>query len=624
MKKLSGIFILILILIVAVVPNVAVAAPAQSADSQSIIHFINPTAVAVSGNNLFVADNIENDKTAILCFSVEDSAQDLVYKYTVELDGRTVNLAAKDDGLYALTTDGIIEFEIPQGEQIREKQRFAAATYGSAQPVDFAYGAYNNNKSEYLLTDQSGNEFLKNIGGRNAPKFDRAWELRGSSKQPLGLVAIDNYIYFLYESDNKTVCQRYNGTTQSVDSGVFNDTLNLTTRYTGLFDWNGNVALFSKNSIVFVEVNAQECTLASMLTYENDDGAAIKDVATKDDVLYVLNDKNQLDVFTGSPQNYTLAATIGSDTVDLAVPTGFTSFTLARPNGYPTNIVYKTVGDNSVTDIITDAQEYIILGYDGAQNCNYYYVLVDNSRFGWVKKSDYAASVEQDQRITIIPTEVTPGVGVEYKTKFTSLNAVYIYELPSESFNYKPFEQSADNKTEVTILQRFEEKHETGTQVWYYVMYGGNRYGFVKDSAVGYFYLQQTDAEMTAIGPMKINATLFAAVKVYATPQLSDDALAYSPEGNVIKLYSGEIVNCVQVLTNDAGLEVALIQINYGDGTVAFGYVPMERLIDQNRVTTNLTVGLSLLAVAIAIAVILVTVFLKRRKKGKKSSGARK
>ena len=618
MKKFACICILTLIMIAAVVPGFAFAAPAQG-DSQSIIHFLNPTAVEVSGNFLFVADNIENNKTAILCFSVQNSAQTPLYQYTYIIDNaHSVNLASKQGGLYVLTTNGIIEFEIPDGEEIKVKQTFAPETYDNAQPVDFAYGVYNNNKSEYLLTTEAGNEFMKNNGSRNAPRFGSAWPLNGNSVEPLGLVTIDNFVYFLYESDGKTVCKGYNGTTQSVDKGVFNDTLNLANHYTGLFDWGGDVALFSKNSIVYVEENAQECTIASLLSYENDDGATIKDVSTKGNALYVLNDKNKLDVFAGSPQNFALVATIGSDTVELAVPKAFTSFTLARSNGYPTNIVYKTAGDNSIDDIVTDADEYIILGYDGDDQSNYYYVLIDNSRFGWVKKSDNALSPAQDRRLTIIPTEVTPDYGMEYKTKFTSLNAVYIYDLPGESFTFKTFQQSADNRTDVTVLQRFTEQKEDETQVWYYVEYGNQKYGFVKENAVGHFFISQINPEEAAIGPMKINATLFAAVTVYATPQMTDDALAYSPEGNVLKLYSGQLVNCVRISTNDKGTEVALIQVNYGDGTVALGYVPFDRLIDKNSITTNLAVGLSLLAVAIVIAAILIIVFVKRRQKNKR------
>lgn len=580
----------------AIVPTCAFAATTSS-NSESIIHFLNPTSIAIVGNDLFVADNIEDNHSAILCFDVSSNTP--VYKYTHEVDGSVINLSAKgSDGLFAIVSDKIVEkdtiveFAVNTSGEISQK-----STYEVANAVDVTTGLLGSNQDTvYILSADNLLRIMPN-GSISTITSDKLSNTKGcvtlndSNGKP-------SYICYLSGNDFKIF--------DGANYDNYNlDILNKPTGFNavGLFVWNDNeLGVFTKNSVSYIDRSAN-ASLVTLMEYSDE----IRDAASQNDKLFVLSGKNKVEIYTQTNNAFDLTATIGSETVERTVPTKYTSFTLAHSNGYPTNIVYKTTADTSVTDIITDASEYIILGFDGDADCNYYYVLIDNN-FGWVKKSDNAETVENDAKIEVIDTQVSNN-SIEYKTKLNSLNAVYIYELPRESFDHVVIQQTATTMMEVTVLQKFTETKDDGDKVWYYVSYGDGEYGFVNAESVGHFYLSANLDEIQVVGAKKVNSSLFAAVKVYATSDLDDDNLAYTSEGNQIKLYSGERV----VLVSE-GEGWALIQVEYSDGTTAFGYVTANRLIDVHSITTNAIVGLSLLGAAIVIAVIMLVIFSNRKK----------
>lgn len=597
MKKLLGICISLILIVVAIVPN-CVIATASTNGADNIIHFLNPTAIAIVGNNLFVADNIEDNHSAILCFDVSGATP--IYKYTHEVNGSVNNLSANgNDAFFAILSekvgdkvvDKVVEFEVNTNSEITQK-----SVYEVENAIDVTVGVYTSNANTiYILTTDDLLRITKNGTARiTTSKLNNAKgciALNDSTGKPSNIYHLyNNEVYLLEGAD-----ANYAGSLSILNkpSGF---------EAAGLFVWNnGELGIFTKNSVSYIDRSAN-ASLVALLDYNDE----IRDVASQNNKLFILSGKNKIEIFAQTNGAFDLTATIGSETVERAVPTQYTSFTLARSNGYPTNIVYKTTADSSVSELISDADEYIILGFDGDEDCGYYYVLVGNN-FGWVKKSDNAETVENDGKIQVINTNVSNDT-VDYKTKFNSLNAVYIYELPRENSNYTIFEQSATSMQEVTILQKFTELTQNGEKVWYYVLYGEGELGFVNAESVGRFYLSINSDEIKGIGARKINSTLFSAVKVYATEDLDDNELAYTPEGNEITLYSGQ-----RVFLISEGEGWSFIQIESNDGTTAFGYVKSNRLINVNDITTNAIVGLSLLGVAIVIAIILLTVFVNRK-----------
>ena len=614
MKKIFGICICLVVLVAAlVVPTVAFAAE-STASAGVIIHFLNPTSVAISGNHLFVADNIDKDdnKSVILNFTL--TANKATYVDTVEVDGNVKNLSNKgNSGLYAILDDQVIEYTVSRTGKLVEAKTFTELGELNGF-VDTVYAQSGANKTEYFLAQEG---LYRNDAGGWAEKFNGAQSA----------VAIDNYIYYLRsDADGNASSKRFDGSILAFKQGdVYNNKFGtgngLAADPIGLFAWNDKVGVFWSDKVSFVEVNTQDCTFAQLLSYnseeDSEEAATIKDVVAKDGKLFVLNDKNVVEVYDGEVGNMELVYSVGSDTVQEAVPKAFTSFTLARSTGYPSNLVFKTIDeDTSIPELVTDAEEYLILGFDGDKDSLYYYVLTNDNHFGWVKKTNFKLDENgkfSDDKLSIVDTAVSSDPNVDYTTKFASLNAVYLYSLPRsvDDFRSTTFTQTTANSPEVTVLQRFVEKTADSETVWYFVSFeadGKTHTGFVQENDLGKFY-PTPKANVPSLGDKKVNSTLFEAVKVYADANMksvyeTEDA----PSG--VKLYSGRRVTVIAEYANG----VSLIQINYGDGSKIYGYVASDRLIGIHSITTNAIVGLSLLAAAIALTTTLVIVFVKRKK----------
>ena len=606
MKKLLCISICLLFICVALVPAVVFAAN----DVADIIYFLNPTALTAVGNNLFVADKIEDGKSVILRYDVTGKEPLLQDMY--EVDGVVSNLASKENsGLYAILADKVIEFDT-SFEKINR--------WNIANVIDVAYGAdalAQSGKTEWMLRTNE----LGRIG--NNDTLQQQYQLANG----IGCITIDNVTYYLYKENGVLRCKSYNGQEHKIPDDSLNRADSTASTYylkgyaaKGMFVWDNKVALFTDNDVSYIAIGELSCELAPIFNYDEDD-SKIVDVATQNGNLYILNDKNKIEVYTQNDAGaFEKTFTVGSDELNQNEPTvsQFTSFTLVESKGYPTNIVFKTTGENSVDNIITDAESYIIIGYEGEQNSNFYYVLLGDT-FGWVKKTENAESVAQDERLNIVDTKVS-GDGFDYKAKFVSMNAVYVSSLPRQMFynneNYRmQYEQSAKNKIEVKILQRFTE----GETIWYYVSFeynGATQHGFVRDKDVKVYITTGNNDGIAAIAQRKVNSKLFSTVKVYnnGNPKtMTDENLAYDENEKQIKLSSGTRVTLISI--DDNG--VAFIQIKKSN---VYGYVYANNLIPTNRLTTNATVGLSLLAVALVLGVTLTVVFL-RRKRRKQVSG---
>ena len=624
MKKIFGICICLILLASAlIVPTVAIAAETAS---DVTIHFLDPTAIATIDDKLFVADNIDDDNSAVHCFDV--SGEEARWLYSKSFTEKIVNLSAtvkNVDGsdinnLYVVYQTKIGEYEV---SDVTLSEITTISNY--TNPVDVTYGADLSSHNEYILTDSA--LYRKNSSGtaNSAP-------ITGTKS----CIAIGEYIYYLYTENGIDVCKSYDGndrSTPSLDS-VTSDQAYLNSckpsnsdyflknfHAKGLFVWNGEkVAIFNKSKICYINMGTT-CYLSDVYDYQTQRNQDVVDVVANNDKLFVLNDNYQVDIYQNNNSNLTLIDTVGDDTVSQPVPTTFTSFTLAEPVGYPTNLVYKTIdGETSVDEIIKTASEYIILGYEGDETSSYYYVLVGN-KFGWVQKGENA-SVDAngnivDDRLKVKNTNVTRDPSVQYTTKFTSLNAVYLYELPrsDNSFRGETFQQTASKKPEVIVKQRFIETTAGGPVVWFYVTFevdGQVKSGFVQQQYLGEFSMKVDESKLTVIEDRKINSTLFEAVKLYLYPdkELMTDDNVVTNENGIVKLYSGKRVT---VISEEDGVAFIQIQGNNGSGNI-YGYVDSSRLIGLHSITTNAIVGLSLLAAAIVLASVLIAIYFKRKK----------
>lgn len=599
MKKITLILIS-LALMVAIFAPTLVYASTTAVEDRDTVHFIAPTAITVVGNNLFVADKIEDNKTTLLSFEIDDDLS-VNFKSTCEIDGVVT----------ALSNDGVNTVYAIMGKSVTE----IAVSNGNAALTDVVYDGFENDvvgfvNSKYgeetkvdTLFALTNNLLRRNNSGVFGNATNDNWT------DTKGCIALNEVVFYVYKSaaSNGYLCSGYTS-----EGYILANSLAITEPI-GIFEYDGKVAFFSQHSIYYVNdismgywTNNQAFQGNALETLIGDTGdktiadVAIKENGDDDATVFVLNEGiNKIDIYTNQANGYVVTDTIGSDMVSKAVPTKYTSFTLARPSGYPANIVYKTVDEaTSIESIYTDVdeyKEYVILGYEGDENSHYYYVMIGD-KFGWVKKSD---------KWTVVNTQFGEQTTTT-EAKFTSLNAVTVYELPHENSKTTTVTQTASSMKTVKVLQKFTE----GEQVWYYVEYDEGKTGFVKSDIVGHFKTKPIAETVVVKGERKINSSLFSAVNLYASSELAEGEEVADANDNPVKLYSGDKVTLIR----DEG-KVAYIMLLHSNGNKDFGWVDASRLIGVHQITTNAIVGLSLVGFALALAAILVTVYFKRKKR---------
>lgn len=609
--RLCGILLCLLLIVGCVAPLTAVANEAEASDGQDSVHFINPTAITVLGDRLYVSDIVEDGKTALLCFDISGSMPLLKYTYD-KIDGDTIGLSNdKQNTLFLNMGNKVMELTVTQEGVAQTDKIYSMPVSSQSSIVDVAYGKIANidDKTLYALT-QTG-----------LSRYDEASQtfnvdLVSSLNNTKALLSIDkepNYqLYYLSQSgSDSALCNRMN-LSNGGDTG-FASKLTLTSGFvpTGMLQIQDSVALYDNDSIFVIEETANFANTVALLTLSTlyASKCRICDVESYGERLFVLNSENKIDVFdkTEDVYNKNPTATIGSDQVSKDVPTSYTSFTLARPSGYPANIVYKTSAETSIPEIITDASEYVILGYEGDDNSHYYYVMVGD-KFGWVKKSDGAENATDDGKLNIVNNNLSDAT-FTYEARFTSLKAVYVYDLPLSTLGSEhqtEVSQTASSMKAVKLLQKFNE----GDTTWYLISYDEGKTGFVKESDVGKPHITSSVEPEEIVGRKKINSSLFAAVNLYLTAELKQGEFVTDAQGNQIKLYSGDEVRLVKTEQNSA-----FVMILHKNGDKDFGWIEADRLIELHQITTNAIVGLVTLAVAIALAATLLIVYFKRKKR---------
>ena len=640
MKKFSVTCVILAIALLALVPCAVLASVPSVALADTIagtggnVCLVNPIAIEVIGNYVFVADAVDSTHNVILCFDMSTDAP--VYKYTYESAKLITNLSEVDGKLAVIYQDGIAVFDVSAGTVFQTPD----TTYTIENAVDITYGvhAYGPTLHEvaYILTNEDlFYKYLDDV----APGYLHTYNETKNIVNTMACLYVDDaddsdlngYVYCIWSTGSNDI-KRYS--TQegqwrlNYDSfnsaGVYSPTLRTKGIFTYQMDEKGQIGLYDDTQIVKLEyqsriVNGKEYKYQAqepILDREDAEGI-ILDVSYSENKLYILNSNKQVEIYSSVGGNFVRdAISIGTDVIsfDSALPKNFTGFFLAKSLGYPTNIVYKTIDSaTSIDSIMPDYKDqFIILNFDGAEDLPFYYVLVGD-KYGWIRKSDGVTVPEQDEKIQPINTSIDPSApNVHFETQFISGNTVFIYDLPISSSNHTQLQQSFSSPQNATVMQKFTEITADGTIVWYYISYkdasGNERYGFIQKELVGHLYPISSEEEGDVYwNDMKINASLFSAVTLYAEPTLTEKIGFES----TVKLYSGTYVKVIRY--SDDG-KAAKIQVNY-QGTTLQGWMPTRNLINRIAMTTNATVGLSLLGVAIAIGITFAVVLTKRRKR---------
>lgn len=598
---------MIALLVLAILPGTAFADTASGVN----VRLINPVAVAAVGNCIFVADNVDEGQSVIHGIDVSGDSPQRKYFYTTEKP--VVNLAEVNGDLYVMFADCVDVLSV-SGAQLTVK-----TSYTDINVTDYTY----NTLLGYSTALYAQGRIYYKTGDEDFPADSRA---ENALSLLTATTSDGTYVYFTKNENGATVLKRIR---MYVQAGALRDRydeddklnaygVNYGTAFNlkGMFNYtaNGqsNVALFGGNSVrTLTELSGEFAATTEIVSSETQ----ILDGVFCANRIVLLNSEYKLDVyqFNSETAQFELQFTVGTDTISQTVPDSakLTGFTLAKSLGYPTNIAYRTADDaTSIPNVLIDfADQFVILNYDGAENSDFYYVLIGD-KFAWIEKSKGAVVPENDENLQLIDNKVSGDV--TYNAKFISANAVFVYQLPLSNSNYTTFSQSITDPQSAQILQKFVEQKSDGTTVeWFYVAYGENnsQRGFVPCQNVGKFHVSAAEeGGMPVLGYRKINASLFEAVKLYATSAMTDNETIFNEAGE-IKLYSGTHVVVVR-----QEKDASFIEIRQNDGTTTYGWVESKHLIGMHSITTNAIVGISILSVAVLLSIIFVSVFVKRRR----------
>lgn len=607
------------------------------ADESHDIYFIDPTAVAVVGNYLFVSDNVDdNTKGIVWRFTLNADGVPTAGKQTdIEggringLSGSSVSLSDNENvigSLYVIRKNEAVLYDVTADGTLTAN----AKAYTNVKPTaeetlaDACAILYDNHGSVAYLTDTL---YVRD------PNRTNFYKPSGNITNSQAMFYSKDNLYYIANGtlaslyiptlEKQTVAINNLGNFKPRDGFEFTDTDNKTT-----------LALYNDTQIVFLEQKGSAYEPYGTADTWDDitklhpevTGIRIIDIAATASTLYILDSNNQVYMYNKeSASAKSVIATnggqpvyIGSETVSQPIPKDITSFKLARSTGYPTNIVYRTADETTCIPQVykkyTDT--FIILDYDGSHNCPYYYVLIGD-KFGWIMKSDGVTVPENDKKISIISSNVNDNV--ELKAKLVTLGNVYIYSMPFDGAGSTTtvFTQNAQKMQEVKLLQTFKQVKETETLDWFLISFTCDNVetkGFVKKSDLGYFSVDQHSVIGSEVqrANLKINATLFEAVTVYATKDMMKGSELYNDKGEVVKLYSGDRVFLLG--KSDDG-SVAEICILHNDNTADFGWIEASRLVNINAITANTIAGLSFLGGAILLAILLFVVFRIKKKR---------
>ena len=118
-------------------------------------------------------------------------------------------------------------------------------------------------------------------------------------------------------------------------------------------------------------------------------------------------------------------------------------------------------------------------------------------------------------------------------------------------------------------------------------------------------------------GQRKANSVLFSFVQMYDNNDpatMDEEHLACFTDGTEVPhLKSNQRITLIKTYDNGT----ALVQVIFGNGQTATGYVFADRLISPNALTTNAIFGLVAVGFALLLAM-LITVVVVKKKKAKK------
>jgi len=571
----------------------------------------NPTALATNGNDLFIADNIqESGKSYTIIHKLSPDGLQTFFD-DKSLQGETNDISVFSDGtLYLMQQDKIIRCAF-----LEEGVSFSTITVNGVFDIqltnDAIFYAYTNGNFAY-------------VGARALNDFDKevkAHNFYGATIRFLVEETTENKISVYFETAS-TLYQTKLALNQTKDGiTTFEEGQEVLTDPTkisqtiGVFDFNGQKVFFTNTTLNDVLNNAD----APDLNVWQNDQLLIKDVKIANGSLFVLNDyetesidgatnpyyqKPRLHYATmtideqNKLTNYEFVGSLGASELNYAIPTiSAYSIKVATATGYPSNIIYKPTHDDFTQneiyqnraiqkDKFDETDKFLILAY--SPDKQFCFVCYDD-QFGWIKNSD-----------SLKATSLSTGHSVQ---GITLLNT-NVYQLPIEHDDFL-LDDSLDKLTNVNVLGEYQH--------FYLIVYnqtqGTNKYGFVFAVSIG---ANSPPKQYTPYQRKAANPVVGKQLEIFATQQTDsiDNNYLYDVDGKQILVKGNKEVRLYETL-EDGTCYVGVVV----NDILYKGYVKSYDLLkDYNVGMTNSQI-LATACVAIVAVIIVYIVILRVRSK---------
>lgn len=572
----------------------------------------NPQAIVSQGDNIYVADTIEEDgkQYTIIHILTAEGLQSLFTDKSLE--GDTTDLAISPDGkyLYMMQRDKILFCDLTQ-ETVRVKSTKISNVSSIEASADGVFFTYRADQFNY-------------VGARSVDNFDEeiiphnlyTVSVRFLEKNPANDGQV--IIYFELASSLYTTKFEINDSTKKLETLDPNQLLMEDTTQIqdvkDLFIFGQETLFYTDTTIKNILANPEAPDLHLWDSYE----FLAKDVTVAGDTIFVLCNyttqkhgetpnsyyqKPRLRYATiptngTKPESLTFNGELGASELNYSIPEiELYNIKVATASGYPSNIIYKpTSPDFTQNDILKDkaidkdkftpTDRFIILKQSTDKLFSYVFF---QGKFGWIRnsnciKEDYDVTSNKLHGITLVNTN--------------------IYQLPYEDDDFLD-EESLPKLSNVTVMGEYENfyliRHDDPQKPI--------KYGFVFTVSVG---TSSPPREYVSYERKAANPIVGKDLEIFATAETDGipDNYLTDINGNQITVKGGKEVRLYETLSDGTCYVGVTV-----DNVLYKGYIKSYDLLKTyNKGMTNTQI-LATACSAIVVVIIVYVVILRVRTK---------
>ena len=578
------------------------------------ISLSSPQSITARGNNLYIADTIEEggQKYTIIHVLTPDGIKSLFADKSLKGETTDIAVTPNQSVLFLMQQDKIISYDLtktdPSIKTINVNNVLDIEACNDA--LYFAYYTTNNENKFYY------------VGARLADNFDvevKASNFYGSQIKYLINDPADDQRVIVYFNMNDTLYSSklsLNSTkdkteTHDENAEVFKDVSEISD-VINVFQYGTEILFYSPKTIKNI-LFAQETT--DLQLWQNC-GFLAKDIAIAGDTMFVLCDYTTKTV--GETQNkYYEKPRLIYTTVDVTTETkpaliefygelgaselnynlpdyDISKIQVATAIGYPSNIIYKPTNTEFIQDEKLNAIErdkfdatdrFIILAQSDDQLFSYVFF---QGKFGWIRNSN---CIKTDSKATGLDLD---GI-ILIKSN--------VYHLPIESDDFL-LSDSLEKLSSITVIGEYENFY-----LIKYSLNGAEQYGFVFAVNIG---SNSPKKDHTPYQRKAANPVVGKRLEIYLTAETDavEDNYLLDANGNQITVKGGKEVRLYETLDNGVCYVGVVV-----DDILYKGYVASTDLLKAYNIGMTNSQILATACTAIVLVVIIYIVILRLRTK---------